>query len=597
MFTIQKSGDIPLIRKFAVTLALMAAATAATAATYNGQGTYTIGTGGDYATLGAFAADFTALTSGMTGDTTLSIISDTSEPTNPLLGAPTNGFTLTIKPAATKTPTITFTKATLDVATSTGLAGNLVIGPRAYATTPVPNLMLASNYATMKVVIDGSNTVNGTTRDLTFQNTAATPEINRFIINFHGDCDNSVVKNCRVISNTAGATDNIGIVFWHHYSTDAAPVNLVPDNCTVSNCEINTSITVGPSPTSAGGSIIGIGIKAARVGTGSFGTAINGLSIVNNDITAALRCVYLNDNSNTTVDGNRLKIQQLNGGGNSVIEVVKHDNSNSVFPWTVNVTRNTVNVDSQSTRGIHAAFNMGGGTTTGLSINPGTVTNIINNMASGNCTAATPASTAIYHLVELELNTMSGTVNVDHNSLNLEDWAGLTSAFTDADNFAVISTKATVSNQFAGTLNVRNNIIRVAEDRAKYYQNANTTTAATLINFENNTVYRPNQPTLGTGIHFAELPFGTNLNDFAAWQATGRDTASTQADPITPGSGGKWISTTNLHFDAEPNATFQTATSLGVSVDLDNQARPNGALEKGADEFYVASGVQDWSIY
>ena len=581
--------------KFFAVLTVLSSASLLHATAYNGQGVYTVGSGvTDYPTLGAFAADFTALSTGMTGDTTVTIVSDLTETTNPLLGAPTNGSTLYIKPQASQKPVVTFTKTTLDATAASGLAGNLVIGPRAYATALPANLTLASNFAAMKVVIDGSNTPNGTTRDLTFQNVATSPEINRFIINVSGDCDNTVIKNCKVISNTAGATDNIGIVFWHRYTTDGAPLNLAPDNCTVSNCDINTSVSVAP----ASANIVGIGVKCARIGAAATGTAITGLKVQNCDISASLRCLYLNDNAGGLVDGNRLKIQQSGGGGGQVIEAVKHDGSNAVLGWTMDVTRNTFAIDSQSTRGIHGAVSMGGGMTTAISATPGTVTNIANNFVTANClTTSVSATTSIYHIVELEGNTLTGTFNVLHNSFDAEDWTAYTVSTADLDNLGAISTKATASNQFNGILNVRNNIVRIAEDRLKYFQCANTTGTNAAYNFDNNTIYRPNQPLVGSGIHFAELPYNTNLNDFAAWQATAHDSNSNQADPLVGAGTGKWISTSDLHFDADPGSTFQSATSVGATVDIDNQARPNGALEKGADEFYAVSSVKDWSIY
>ncbi|MCK9212847.1 MAG: hypothetical protein M0P61_18635, partial [Ignavibacteriaceae bacterium] len=122
------------------------------------HGTFTVGTGGNYATLNDAITELNLF--GIDGDCTFNILNDLTETSNICVGLNTKGHTITFKPAAGVIATVTFTKT----ADNTGASGNWVIG--------VPNLTTTSgtNYGmvtTNNIVIDGSNTVGGTTRDLT----------------------------------------------------------------------------------------------------------------------------------------------------------------------------------------------------------------------------------------------------------------------------------------------------------------------------------------------------------------------------------------------------------------------------------------------
>lgn len=90
--------------------------------------------------------------------------------------------------------------------------------------------------------------------------------------------------------------------------------------------------------------------------------------------------------------------------------------------------------------------------------------------------------------------------------------------------------------------------------------------------------------------------------DLAAWKAAGKDAASTEGiDPMVVVAGGNWKSSQDLHFDVEPAAAqFGVSALAGAGNDIDNEARPNPAtsqIEKGADEFYMNTSVNDWALY
>mgnify|MGYP006288642265 FL=1 len=87
-------------------------------------GTYSVGTGGDYASLTGAGGAFAALnSSGLSGDVTLSILSDLSEDGSVSLDAWAGGYQLTIQPAAATLRTIRFTGSGRPMLTSTAPTG------------------------------------------------------------------------------------------------------------------------------------------------------------------------------------------------------------------------------------------------------------------------------------------------------------------------------------------------------------------------------------------------------------------------------------------------------------------------------------------
>ena len=108
------------------------------------SGTYKVGTAEVSPNFTSLSAAVTALnTNGVVGDVVLEITSDLTESGGiRLLVATMGSSTITIKPAATLTPTITFTAC---VTTA---------GATAYSGFGLDN--------TSNVIIDGSNTLNGT---------------------------------------------------------------------------------------------------------------------------------------------------------------------------------------------------------------------------------------------------------------------------------------------------------------------------------------------------------------------------------------------------------------------------------------------------
>ncbi|NCB85201.1 MAG: hypothetical protein EOM44_12030 [Bacteroidia bacterium] len=154
------------------------------------SGTYTVGTGGTYATLGAAVTDLNAAT--ITGNVVLEIVSDITEAANVGLGVDTKGYSITIRPNADAPRTITFTQ----LSDNSSPTGHFVIG------YPTAGLSVAwsdaNTIATNNVTIDGY-AVGGSTRQLTFTNTNAS-HTNARVIVVVGACENTFIKNC-IINN------------------------------------------------------------------------------------------------------------------------------------------------------------------------------------------------------------------------------------------------------------------------------------------------------------------------------------------------------------------------------------------------------------
>jgi hypothetical protein len=284
-----------------------------------------------------------------------------------------------------------------------------------------------------------------------------------------------------------------------------------------------------------------------------------------------------------------------------------HSGANGTTNWTMNILRNQFLVNKTSTAsGITYSVGVGAAVT---QASPNCVTNVQDNIMTGfdYPIAQSSATNWLYRAISVETANCTQVINVDHNSINMENQpngpqvlGGATPTQGDP-NGRLNAISFFNAGGFAGTFNFRNNIVRFLQQYGTVISTKTASTAAadaldiSKLNFSNNTYYYNN-----TGIAFAKIWNGTALvtyNTLADWQAAGKDAGSNEANPVVGSGGGKWISINDLHFDADPGSAFQTATSVGVTLDVDNQVRPNGALEKGADEFYLPSGVWEWSLY
>ncbi|MBN1902191.1 hypothetical protein JW926_12775, partial [Candidatus Sumerlaeota bacterium] len=251
--------------------------------------------GGDYTSLLQAAQDFNAYAGGCTGDWSLFIKSNLTEPVNVPFGNKTNGYIVTIKPFTGATPIITFTCPTKNP----GWEGHLVIGSNDL-TTDGDSI---TTEGMSLVVIDGSNTPGGTSRDLTITNTGTNASVNSILAHFVGKTENCIVKNCRIINNCSGNSgESIGVEFSSRYRK-LDTISYHPKDCQVDNCEISCMGTVRGA----------IGILTRHIGSPApaVGTAQSGLKVTNNVITASARAMYLQMIGSMTISGNTISVSSI----------------------------------------------------------------------------------------------------------------------------------------------------------------------------------------------------------------------------------------------------------------------------------------------
>ena len=233
----------------------------------------------------------------ITADHLYYITSSLTEPTNVNIGLNTNGHTITFKPYTGTTDTITFTQT----ADNSGLSGNWAIGVKNLTTGSTYNYGLSLHDSTEHIVIDGSNTDNGTTRDLFITNVAGTNP-NENPIRIYGSSHYITVKNVNVTANQPGVS--YAVVVYLRVSTNASPDtggNYVPDHIVVDNCNITNTVSVSGQ---------GIGITASGTPT-QFPTNV---VFSNNMITATTRGIFLNYPGNTNIFGNDINVNQTTSG-------------------------------------------------------------------------------------------------------------------------------------------------------------------------------------------------------------------------------------------------------------------------------------------
>ena len=435
-------------------------------------GTYTVGTTGTYATLGAAV---TALKTGtITGNVVLEIVSDLTEPANIGLGVNTNGFSITIRPDADADRTITFTQTTDNGASS----GGLVIGLSDLTTW---NSLVVTN----NITIDGFPLLGGTSQRLIFT-TASTAHANSTPIHMIGDVNNISIKNCKFNVNQTGGSSAFGAIAMRCGNWQS--VDYLADNVTIENCIINTQ-----TPSGAGISTSNTTSNSGVVPTGR----PTGLVFKNNLITVKHRAISLNYGGTCSIFNNEIKVNQpasgfasfAIGGTNAGMVLTNVYNNKIIQLGTAN-TAGTGN----GIRGIQAS---GGGTW-----------NIFNNFITGFSTPATGTTEALGIRV-------GSTSNIYNNTIVLNNIT-TTGAGTSPIGCIV---------NYASTCNLANNILITQEDDiASYciYQ------AGTLTSSDYNLLYR-------SGATNAKIGFVTGLAQatLADWQTASTKDKNSKSVNVT----------------------------------------------------------------
>lgn len=549
----------------------------------NAQINVTASSGTPTATYPTLKDAFDAINTGThQGNINLSVTANTTETTTAVLNAVTTYTSLTIKPTAA-------------VTISGAVASNPLIR------------ILGSN-----VTIDGSSTTGGTTRDLTFSNTATTGPTVLIMgsASAAAPLTNVVVKNA-VLLNTGNSSTNFFIAAGA--STAVGYFN----NITIQNNDIKNGyngIFISADATSAGNGnnllVTGNTINTNISQIGIQVSGIGGTSTISNNTIALVRPSA----GNSTTPGASIGINIATGTNNASVfgNTISAKNTSvsttginyatgiAITPGAANIATVVRNNTITEISGILAYVNSSGiyfgGATPNVTIysnkisglkNTGTAGNPMQGILLGSSSAA--ANALVYNNVISDVQaTGAGQVSgiyafsgagykVYNNTVNLN-----TSNAETGTSSALYVLGSPTNVSAANALDVRNNIL--ANNKATGSRFAIYSTAANTVfgNINYNDYY-----TTGTALGF----IGSNRTTLTDIQTGfGGNVNSLNVSPV-------FVSATDLHLNSSSNSGLNnTGTSLPeVTTDFDGVAR-GASPDMGAYEFtFVPLAVSEVS--
>ena len=436
----------------------------------------------------------------------------------------------------------TFTEAgtlLINIAASDTLNASrtLTIKPNTGVTTTVttnstsPVFTIVEHYVT----IDGSNTLNGTTRDMTITNsgTASTSGVA-----FVAAMNNVTIKN--IIGSTNSSATSYGIVY------DAS------NNGLVENCELKKATLGIQSQTSSNNFIARKNIVGSTVTADKFQTA--GISILSS--------------TNFTVDSNRVFGVTRSSTAN-VAGIIVGVQTGGIQPLNGTITRNDIQDVKHTGLGTscYGAFGiqLSG---TNLTSNVTVANNFISDIFSDGDLSATFSPHGIYII-------SGGGYNIYFNSVNI---SGNVSSNGDAD---LIRTGAiTINFTTAANLDIRNNILvnnqeitgTNASAKAHAIYCGSPASAFTKIDYNNYYASNVNDGVLGY--------LGSDRTTLSDWQTATSQDANSKSAAVT------FAGPTDLHLSGGSVGDGNLAATpvVGVTTDFDNEARNAYWPYMGADE-------------
>ncbi|MCE1189881.1 MAG: T9SS type A sorting domain-containing protein [Ignavibacteria bacterium] len=499
------------MKKFAIVLffslcSLVVSAQALSGDYYIPKGTHSTG----YTTLAEAITAFN--TNGANGAVRFLIDGDLTE-TGANLSIIRNDLTatnnLTIKPNTGKTPVITISGAS-------SAAGN----PQ-YAGLTIDN--------TSYVTIDGSNTANGKTRDLTF---AMNDSLNgRIGINLFGNDDFITLKNFVIKFVKVNITNISTRGIYANGQATGVVDSLVIDNCKIGDENVQPAYAVSI--------------------TGSSGSSIycSKVYVRNNQCFSTLRRIYFyivgQAGSNCEISGNTIAGTQPALYGNVVWGVLLN-----TYNGPINIYKNKLHMLRDTTNANNGMYGLG----TLSSGAAGTLT-IYNNFFGGDFQFTGSGTLASCDIISLQDTSRNNKIY--YNTIVLNN-VGKSS-----------TTRLSCIRLGVGTLELKNNI---------FYTNY-TDTMATLVRVDGGTLtsdyndFYTTNSTANVGYYG-----GQKIKTIDAWKtATSQDAHSVSIDP-------KLTSMTDFHIAATPAPLLGLGVKLAsVSDDIDGDARKN-VPDIGGDE-------------
>lgn len=482
--------------------------------------TVNVGTGETFTSLTNAGGLFEALNSGFTlgGNTTILITSDLTAETgavglNEFAEDGPGGYTLTIRPSG----------------------GARVISGTAAASNGLINLN-----GTDRLVIDGSLTPGGTTRDLTITNnqTGTSTVIWMKTIGTNG-CNNNVIRNTII---------------------NGAP---------------------GPNSTTTAGILTGSSVTIGNDGEGPQ----NNNTIENNWIYRVQNSLYVRGGTAANIDQGWTIIRNTLGSNetndNNIFRGMLIGNSNNfiVANNTVNGIRSTATT-AAAMSGIQVAL----ASTNGVVAN-NVIRNIKNVSGSGTgafgisviATSTASNVTFVNNMIDDIAANGSATVASNGHGISITGGSGW-NVYYNSVNVGTNQASGTTSAMFvsaavtaAGAVNARNNILANTQTSGATRFSVYSLAPASIFGTINNNNYFSSQ-----NVGFIGGSARVTLGD---WQsATTQDANSLAVDPL-------FVSASDLHITASSPMIGAAAPIAGITTDIDGQTRDAATPDIGADEF------------
>lgn len=447
------------------------------------------------------------------------------------------------------------------------------------------------------VIIDGSNTVGGTSKDLSITNTSATSP-NAVLIGSPNTTpvSNVILKNT-VITNGANTSSAVLVgssaaAFGPGYFS-----NITIQNNTISKAYVGIFVSGNTAAGNGDGLLIdnnilnSSGANSIRV-TGIYVAGVDGNSTISNNTignisntnSESVNGIWAGTGTNkATVIGNIISGVASTISGTYTASGIYI--SSGATAAAINVNNNTIsNVSSLATYADGTAGIEVGGATTNVSIYSNKISNIKNNNTSGYgsggiflASSSTSANISVYNNMIWDVAAY-GNTTVWRNGFGISfiDGAGYR-VYYNSVNMATNQTVAGVSAALyvdsslatANGLDIRNNIFNNAQTTGTRYAFYSGAANTVYSNINYNDYY-------STG----SVGYLTSARaTLANWQtATGKDANSLNVLP-------PFLSATDLHLSTCGLTLESKGTPIaGITTDIDSDTRNSSTPDIGADE-------------
>ncbi|AFH50644.1 Hypothetical protein IALB_2941 [Ignavibacterium album JCM 16511] len=502
------------------------------------------GSNPNFATLGeAFDVIYDA---SITGDCNFYITSDINEPNTGGVGIglakDPGSFTLTFKPYTGIQPVITLNYPSDG---NSGPSGAMIIG--------IPtrgNISWDSMKTTRNIVIDGSNTPGGTTRDLTIQ-TSLTAHRNSMPMVIVGDVANVVIKNTNIYyrPQTVSTAGNLFIGAVMVRSRNYLGQDWVPHDLTFENNHLSSNFD-------------GVAQNAQGYGCYQSGTPLPlnypyNIILKDNLIEGKRRGLALYRAGSHDIFNNEIKLNQ---------SIAANTTNEALYAVDVD-TGSVVNIYNNKISQISSITNLANNGNTAISIESFGTYNVYNNFIYGfDLTTTTPTA----YLNGIKNSSANATLNCYYNSINMND---ITASGTITYNGILISN---------GTNDLKNNIVYSAEgDFANYCIYRSGTNGTITSNYNN---FYPVSSTNGNVGYWNNAATPT----LVAWQTASGQDANSKSKQVF------FVSATDLHLTGSSVGDLDlTGTPIsGITTDIDGDTRHPSFPYMGADEGSVPLPVE-----